>query len=80
LGHSVDGKGAAYLQKVLEMRISVLVGFSTKRTSLHHQDQHRLKLKVSINIDDIGACGHVSDRGCKELMDGLVGHDRVEEW
>lgn len=39
LGDSFDGQGYAYLQKVLEMCVSILMGLPIERTSLHHCDQ-----------------------------------------
>ena len=78
LGHSLNGKGATNLQKVLEMRIS-LVGFTTKRTSLHHHYQCGLKLKVSVRINDVGASSYVSSQRGGKLMDGLVGHSHVRK-
>ena len=79
LGHSLNGKGATNLQKVLEMRISILMGFTTESTSLHHHDQCGLKLEVRVRIDDVGTYGYVSSRRCKKLTDGPVGHNRAKK-
>jgi len=45
LWDSLNGKGASYLQEMLEMCIGIFMRFATERTSLDHSDQCGFQLK-----------------------------------
>lgn len=81
LSDSFDAEPTINLKKVLQVCVGVLVSFPKDGTTLYHHDQWRLELEIHVSGDDSWASGHIGkSRWSWQIVDGLVGHDSVEQW
>jgi hypothetical protein len=66
----------AQLQELLQVGARVFIGLATKWPSLYHHNEASLDLEVSVPGVDLGASGHLINRGSRVFAKSLllIGH------
>ena len=74
LQYTLDNKSTAELHELLEMSTGILIGLATERAGLHHRNETRLDLEISLSGVNLGPGGDLVSRWGGVIAECLLGY------